>query len=103
MTLSRFELKKTKNNNNPNNLKPIMVNSRQTVYFYMYVLTNFINKDDRGLELDGQGEDSCGQFLGLAVPFISQSGRLQVDEPETGLFGCGFGYQSFPTARGTVE
>lgn len=69
----------------------------------MYVLTNFINEDDRGLELDGQGEDSRCQFLGLAVPFISQSGRLQVDEPETSLFGCGFGDQSFSTAWGSVE
>lgn len=69
----------------------------------MHMLTNFINKDDRGLELDGQGEDSRSQFLGLAVPFIGQSGRLQVDKPETCLLGCGFGYQSLSTARGPVE
>lgn len=79
--------------------------SQRPFFFFlaMYTLTNFINEDDRGLELDGQGEDGCSQFLGLSIPFIRQSGGLEVDEPETRLFCCGFGYEGFSTARGTVQ
>lgn len=67
------------------------------------VLTNLINEDDGWLEFDGQSENSSGQLLGFAVPFVCQRGGLQVDEAEAGFLCGGFGYQGLTTARGAVQ
>lgn len=65
-------------------------------------LTNLINKDDAGLQFDSEGKDGRREFLRLSVPFISQCGRLQVDEVAAGRSGRRLGDQCFPTSGRSV-
>lgn len=65
--------------------------------------TNLINKNNAGLEFDGQREDGGGQLLWFPVPHVCQRRGLKVDEFAAWGFSCCLGDHSLPTAGRTVQ
>lgn len=66
-------------------------------------LTDLVDKNDAGLNFDGQREDSSRQLLRLAVPHVSQRGGLEVNKLAARGFGCCLGDHGLPTSWGTKQ
>lgn len=64
---------------------------------------DFVDEDDRGLELARKAEHRGDELIGVAVPLLGYGADVQVYEAGAGLVGEGFGEHGLAAARGAVK
>eukprot|EP00050_Salpingoeca_kvevrii_P022177 m.122381 g.122381 ORF g.122381 m.122381 type:complete len:423 (-) comp9626_c0_seq2:650-1918(-) len=60
---------------------------------------NLVNKNDAGLQLFRNGEQSVNQLLALAVPLVHKGRRLKIDKGATALLGKSLSSHGLATTR----